>query len=221
MGKTENTSFHIIGSTYITFVVLICMWIFAWIIKNYLDLYINWLTTDAGSFIYWMFAKVFIWILPALWLIRLSGRSLREVFNFSNWKGWLIWGGGIGCFIAFINYIPTILQGSSLLPAQAGFSLLNILFIAPAFEELLMRGAILYNLQQKHSFLTANLLSSLMFVILHIPGWYFAGDLEKNLTTPVGGALSIFLLGLAFGYAAYRSRSVMGGMLAHFLNNLS
>jgi len=39
----------------------------------------------------------------------------------------------------------------------------------------------------------------LMFVVLHRPGWYFMGRLFQNLTDPAGGALSIFLLGLAFG----------------------
>jgi membrane protease YdiL (CAAX protease family) len=67
----------------------------------------------------------------------------------------------------------------------------------------------------------ANVISSLMFVVLHLPGWYFMGSLVENLTKPVGGALSIFLLGLAFGYATYRGRSVVGGMLSHFANNLA
>lgn len=46
------------------------------------------------------------------------------------------------------------------------------------------------------------------------------GVLWENLTQPAGGALSIFLVSLGFGYAAHRSRSVLGGVIAHFLNNL-
>ena len=83
-----------------------------------------------------------------------------------------------------------------------------------------MRGAVFWNLQQVHSTAVANVVSSLMFIVLHIPGWYFMGTLMENLTRPIGGALSIFLLGLAFGYATHRGRSVVAGMLAHFLNNL-
>ena len=82
-----------------------------------------------------------------------------------------------------------------------------------------MRGAILGNLQQGHSFFVANIISSLMFVVLHMPGWYFMGVLSENFVGPVG-AFSIFLVSLAFGYATHRSRSVMGGVLCHFLNNL-
>jgi membrane protease YdiL (CAAX protease family) len=61
----------------------------------------------------------------------------------------------------------------------------------------------------------------LLFVSLHLPGWYFMGHLAEKLTTPLGGALSIFLLGLAFGYATYRSQSVVSGMVAHLVNNLA
>jgi len=95
-----------------------------------------------------------------------------------------------------------------------------VLVIAPLFEEFLLRGAIQGNLEKGYSFWNANLISSVFFVILHIPGWYFMGVLVDNLTNPFGGALSIFLVSLAFGYAAHRSRSVMGGVLAHFLSNL-
>lgn len=67
----------------------------------------------------------------------------------------------------------------------------------------------------------ANGISSLMFVGLHIPGWYFMGTLLESLTKPVCGAISIFLVSLAFGYATYRGRSFMSGTVAHFLNDLS
>jgi membrane protease YdiL (CAAX protease family) len=61
----------------------------------------------------------------------------------------------------------------------------------------------------------------LLFVSLHLPGWYFMGHLRERLTAPLGGAFSIFLLGLAFGYVTYRSRSVAAGVVAHFVNNLA
>ncbi|MBE3123029.1 MAG: CPBP family intramembrane metalloprotease [Thermoplasmata archaeon] len=41
-----------------------------------------------------------------------------------------------------------------------------------------------------------------------------------NLSTPLGGALSIFILGLIFGYVAHRSKSVSGSIITHILNNL-
>ncbi len=220
--NSSTESSRTVRRTYAAFSALICAWILAWMVKVYLlDPHTEWLTISGGSFIYWTIAKVLIWVLPALWLIRSSHRSLREVLNFSNWKGWLGWGGGLGFVIALINFIPRYLRGNHILSTEFSIPLLNVLAIAPIFEELLMRGAILGGLRRGYSFWAANIVSALMFVVLHLPGWYFIGTLVENLKRPVGGAFSIFLLGLAFGYVVHRSRSVIAGMLAHFLNNLS
>jgi uncharacterized protein len=222
MPKSQNPPSHILKRTYGIYAGLILVWILVWTLKFYLiDSNFAWLTTDAGSFTFWTIAKAIIWVLPALWLIRLSERSLKEVFNFSNWRGLLAWGGGIGLLIALAGFVPKLIAGQALLQSEFSFALLNVLAIAPIFEEFLMRGAILGNLEKGYSFLTANIASSLLFIGLHLPGWYFAGSLMKKLTNPLGGASSILILGLLFGYAVHKGKSVGGGMIAHFLNNLS
>lgn len=214
-------SADIIKWTLIAYGLLMGAWVLAWMLKVRVDAHLPWLAGSAGSFVYWTTAKVLVWILPALWLIRLSGRTLKEVFNFANWRAWLAWGGGIGALIALAGLVPSYLSGGPLLPAALSFALLNVLVIAPVFEEFLARGAILGNLEQGYAFWTANVAASLMFVGMHLPGWYFMGSLAENLGRPLGGAVSIFVLGLAFGYAVHKSRSVMGGVLAHALNNLA
>jgi membrane protease YdiL (CAAX protease family) len=210
------------GRTYVVFSALIGAWILAWMLKvDIVDHRAVWFTTSAGSFTYWTVAKVFIWILPALRLIRMSGRTPGEVFNVSNWRSWLAWGGGIGLLIAVTGFLDSYLDSQPLLPTEFSIPLFSVLAVAPTFEEFLIHGAVLGNLQRTSRFWTANVASSLLFVILHLPGWYFMGSLADNLTKPLGGAFSIFLLGLAFGFATYRSRSVIAGMLGHFLNNLA
>ena len=217
---TENR--QLVNRTYGVFGSLIAVWILAWMLKVYVvDPRVAWITTSVGSFTYWTIAKVFIWIVPALWLIRIARRSLREVFNVSNWRSWLAWGGGVGFLIAMTGFLESYFGGQPLLPTEFSIPLFSVLAVAPTFEEFLIRGAVLGNLQQHYPFWAANLASSLMFVLLHLPGWYFMGTLMENVSKPVGGALSIWLLGLAFGYATNRSRSVIAGMLGHFLNNLA
>ena len=41
------------------------------------------------------------------------------------------------------RHIPNYLQGNPIWPTEFSFPLLNVLVIAPVFEEFLMRGAIL------------------------------------------------------------------------------
>ena len=207
--------------TLVAFALILLLWTLAWALKVRLDSRFAWLTTSAGGFVFWTVAKMLLWLTPAVWLVRLSGRTSRGVWNFSHWRGWLAWGMGTGGCIALTGFIPHILRGVPPLPAAWSFALVNVLVVSPIFEEFLMRGAVFGNLRQRYSLLWANVLSSALFVALHLPGWYFMGSLAENLTRPVGGAASIFCLGLLFAYATERSRSVLGGTLAHFLNNLA
>ena len=55
----------------------------------------------------------------------------------------------------------------------AGFALVNVLVVAPLFEEVVFRGFFLRQLQDTHvAFWPANITAALMFLGLHLPGWY-------------------------------------------------
>lgn len=131
----------LIRQSYFTFGAILIVWTAAWLLKIQLDDVFPTIDTSAGSFIYWTLAKVLIWVLPAMWLIQRSGRASREVFNLPNYRKWLAWGIGIGLLIALTGFIPSYLAARPLLPSEFSFALLNILIIAPIFEEYLMRGA--------------------------------------------------------------------------------
>jgi len=66
---------------------------------------------------------VVVWILPALWLIRASGRSVRNVLNLANWRSALAWGLAIGLVIALTDVVPraleTLRHASAILDAKA------------------------------------------------------------------------------------------------------
>ena len=68
---------------------------------------------------------------------------MGQILNLANWRKWLTWGGGLGLLIALTGIIPNYLQGNPIWPTEFSFPLLNVLVIAPVFEEFLMRGAIL------------------------------------------------------------------------------
>jgi hypothetical protein len=211
-------STRIVKQTYIMFGVIIVFWIIAWILKTQIDNITG--ETELGSFIYWTLAKLLLWILPSLWLIRLSGRNLKQVLNVSNYKQWLLWGVGIGFGVTLIGIAHNYLNGNPIFPTRFDYALVNVLLISPVFEEFLVRGGLMGNFQETHSFLKSNLISSLMFVILHIPGWLFMGSLISNMTR-LDGAVSIFLIGLLCGYVVNRGNSILGGVIVHFLNNLA
>jgi membrane protease YdiL (CAAX protease family) len=213
---------HLVRSTLLLYAVIMLAWTLAWLLKiRFLDPHFPWFTTSAGSFLWWTSVKIIVWMVPAGWLIRLSGRTLRDLVGLANWKRAVAWGGGLGLVAAGSRLIPMIPGGVPHLPTAFSFALLNTLLIAPVFEEFLARGALMGSLQLRWPRWPANVAAALMFVGMHIPGWYFMGTLTENLVHPIGGVASIFVLGLAFGYAVQRSGSLLGGVIAHFLNNLA
>ncbi len=131
----------------------------------------------------------------------------------------LLWGGGVGLVLGVIAILGKTIEHQPLLIFEDTWSSISGVLVAPIVEEIVFRGAVLGALMQRYRFPIANLLTAFFFLGIHIPGWYFQGVLTDTLLSPLNGALSIFILGLIFGYVAYRSNSVSGSILAHILNN--
>ncbi len=81
-----------------------------------------------------------------------------------------------------------------------------VLCIIPAiFEEILFRGILLEELIKKHSLITASVLSSLAFAIIHLD---------------IANIFPQFILGLLLCYIALSTKSVLLPIISHFSNNL-
>lgn len=197
------------------------LWCATWLLRAFIDRYCDWFQDATFTAVFWLIAKAFVWLLPAFVLVRSSGRDFSSVFNLKDWRHWCCWGMTVGLLIAATGFLQRAIAGQPLLPGKFDYGTLNVLLIAPLFEEFLFRAAILPNLIPVLGFARSNLITSFYFVLLHIPGWYMMGNLHTMLTLPVGGALSIFVLGLLFGWVSHKSRSFLGGAIAHCLNNLA
>jgi uncharacterized protein len=205
----------------VTFAGIIILWIGAWELKLFLDARAAFFTLEWVDFLYWLLAKLTVWILPSLFLLRVTGRTARGSLTVSGWRKWLLYGGLAGGALVLVNVAFHWFNHTAVLPAALAFSVVSKVIVAPVFEEFTMRAAVFGALRQKRSFLWANTLTALLFVVLHCPGWYFMGTLRGNLVSPVGGALSIFVIGWLCGLVAERGKSVYGAMIVHFLNNLT
>ena len=80
------------------------------------------------------------------------------------------------------------------------------------FEESVFRGWFLNALSTFVSERKANLISSALFVLIHYPGWIFAG---YELTTIAITSLSVYALGLIFGWVFRKNRSIWTGAILH------
>ena len=94
------------GKSLLVFGALIIAWCAAWFIKVALDQRFIFVSAEAGSAVYWLTAKVLLWIIPACWLVWNSKRRFVDVFNFADWRRWVLWGGLVGIAIALTGIIP-------------------------------------------------------------------------------------------------------------------
>lgn len=80
------------------------------------------------------------------------------------------------------------------------------------FEESVFRGWFFNAVSAFVSERKANLISSALFVLIHYPGWIFAG---YELTTIAITSLSVYALGLMFGWVFRKNRSIWTGAILH------
>jgi len=197
--------------TVIWVVALYVLWTGAWVLERALEPRLPWFATAGGSFVYWTVMKLAVWVAPALLLLRPPVISVR--------RRALLWGSALGLLTGLMALAGRIIGHQPLFRLSPSWALVNAVAVAPVVEEIAFRGALLPALLKRYRFAVANSITALLFLGAHLPGWYFQGRLRPMLTAPAGGALSIFLIGLLFGWAAYRGKSISASILAHSLNN--
>ncbi len=206
----------IIGTAIGILTLIYLAWIGMWTLYQSLESNTTFLLTESSRFFYWLGMKIVLWLLPALYIAKIAKIKLVSLKQFEKA---LRWGIGSGVILGFVAVAPKLLSQQPILSPALSWLFFNAVLASPILEEILFRGAILPVFKQKYSFIMAHLITSILFLGLHIPGWYFQGVLIGNLKNPMGGALSIFLLSLAFGYVAHKSKTSFGSIIAHVLNN--
>jgi membrane protease YdiL (CAAX protease family) len=186
--------------------LLYVLWFAAWLLERWLEHRFASIGSSAAQFL--------------ILIIRFSGQRVSNVLGLERIKPIVLWGGGVGLLLAMIAFATKLAAGRAMFSASLSWPLVNAVLVAPVVEEITFRGAILGSLRLRYRFAIANSITALLFLGAHLPGWYFQGRLLASLISPVGGALSIFLVGLVFGYVARRSGSAAASILAHALNNL-
>ena len=81
----------------------------------------------------------------------------------------------------------------------------------------MFRGFILNKLMDRTSFWKANLITSLLFVAIHIPFWLYARGLTGEVAFVLGGVMVVSLI---LGYFFKKFDSLIPPILAHVINNM-
>lgn len=178
------------------------------------------IATGLGTYIVLGVVELFIFGMPILFLIKyrpLQGLCNLRVKKIGKYGLFVLFASFSVAFLSFVlNYITSSNSGvgqdlSIYYPSTGSATFLEVitsiltLAIVPAFvEEFLMRGAI-FSLYEKRGTITAILISSLAFAMLH--------------TTP-DTLLSSFIAALIYGLLVYITGSIWSSVFAHVLNNI-
>lgn len=165
--------------------------------------------------------KVVIWIIPVLILVKVMEKAVPFSYlglrhNFRNGLKWTFY-----VSLVFISYFIilnfTILHNN--LDFQIGFNeLLNTVLLVGITEEIVFRGFLLKKLMNSFKFWIANAITSLLFVSIHFPIWFYKGLFEFPYI--LTASLTAFILSVIFGYVYKKSGSLWSVIVIHSLYNL-
>lgn len=157
------------------------------------------------------------YLLPVIFIFAWRGVHWRHLkFGKFDWNTL-----GLGCSLLVASYVIIILhnallfflgvntQGETImrmfaeLDSPFWFFIVGVI-VAPLVEEIFFRGFLFQGFRQRYGWVTAMLLSSVIFAVAHL-------DLIVLIPT--------FLLGCLLAYVYHRSNSLWPGIILHFLVN--
>lgn len=89
----KRSSLQIVRLAIIFIFLLYIVWIGAWFLERILEQNVSYMTTSQGKFVFWLSMRVIVWVIPAIVLIRYSGRKFVDVMGVQRLRSLLLWGG--------------------------------------------------------------------------------------------------------------------------------
>jgi len=200
------------------FIGCLLIFYFTWTVVWVYGVY-PWAVRNVGSttLLYAVINIVFrflIWVLPVFWYLRHVDRvNATEYLRLRQH-----WGLGLafGLVLSAVNFAAALVRtGPSTWrgPYVTWNSIVNTAILIGFFEEVPFRGFILQKLTERFGFWRSVVMSSVLFVTAHIPGWIRLGTLTAY------NAVFVFVFGVIMALVFRYSKSLWGPIVAHSLND--
>ena len=159
-------------------------------------------------------ARLLLWVIPVFLYLRYIDHVHPVAYLKLNhyWKRGIL----LGLALSLLNFLGMLLRFGPPHPSMQYVtwnSVLSTSILIGLFEEIPFRGFILQKLQEKFPFWISNLLSSLLFLSIHLPGWIMLHALTWS------NVISIFVLGVIFAIIFYFSKTLWSSIITHSLND--
>lgn len=158
--------------------------------------------------------RLLVWVLPVfLYLRHIDHVDPIEYLRLrQNWKRGVI----IGIVLSLINFFGSMMRFGIPHPTLQSFdwnSAIGTSFLIGFIEEVPYRGFILQKFEERCGFWIANLLSSLLFLSMHLPGW-----ISLHLFK-VEGVISVFIFGAVMAIIFRYGKTLWGPIITHSTND--
>jgi len=169
--------------------------------------------------------KFVIWVLPAAaygyWGKGETPQRYLGLSTLPTRRQWLVSLSAIAVFLLAVSASEMFVNGKSISLAALFSTPLPMLILSylctPLMEELCFRGCVLQEMLELLPPFAATLLTSLLFVGMHLPYWIYHGRSFQLLMANMAG---VFLFSLLAGWLFSLTKSVWPPTLAHTANNL-
>ena len=158
--------------------------------------------------------RLLIWVLPVLWYLSYVDKV--KVFEYLQLKQYWKRGIVVGLMLFVINFGGTMVRvgapdwGKTYITWN---SVLGSSILVGFFEEIPFRGFILKKLQERLGFWASMFVSSMLFVLAHIPAWILLRSLAAYKI------VYIFLFSAVMAIILKYSKSLWAPIVTHSLND--
>ncbi|MBN2100459.1 CPBP family intramembrane metalloprotease [Candidatus Dojkabacteria bacterium] len=197
--------------------IFIIVFFILWIIRQYIYIHLDMQFTGYFKTLLSIALKFIFWIgFSFIYFRYVYKEKILDLLKFKENRKGILYAVALGVALLVLNMIYNIILTNSMLNFNLNFrGLLSVAIAAPLIEEVVFRGLILRKLGDNMNFFYANLITSILFVGIHFPGWLIWGD---GISLEAAG--SIFLVSLIWGYLYRKTESMWSPIVAHSLNNI-
>lgn len=158
--------------------------------------------------------RFLVWVLPVFLYLRYI--DLLNPFDYlklkQNWQRGVI----IAIVLSLLNFFGSMARFGIPHPSLQSFtwnSVIGTSFLIGFFEEIPYRGFMLQKFAERYGFWIANLLSSVLFLSIHLPGWISLHLLK------VENVIFVFVFGVVMAIIFRYGKSLWGPIITHSLND--
>ena len=188
-----------------------------WIARQYFYFYVELSLSDNLRTVSSIVIKVIFWVLLTFIYSKFVYKeNIFKKIKFKNNKKGIFYSLIFGLVLLIINLAYNYLSKGTLFDFNVSVrGFISAVVFAPIIEEIIFRAFILNKLEISLPFFWANLLTSILFVLIHFPGWLIWGEGISWET-----AVSILFVSFIWGYIYKKSGSFLSPILGHAFNNL-